>query len=201
MKRKASRVKEHKPTPDKVNGVSVWAVALQRVAALVNGFAYVQNPPTQFVQREVTAKVSVTLPGRKTPLSLDLKEYIPARTQDAKGKVIDQNKRFARALLTAYAIGKVSNPESEVATLAAYLAAKVMTSRPRSLEGVMSAQSLAVIESTTGLKVATCGESTRAQLDAKMGELNNYLEAGIAGGFIAAVRGRRKVNNAKELNL
>jgi hypothetical protein len=171
------------------------------VAALVNGFSYVQNPPTQFVQREVTAKVSVSLPDRKAPVLVDLKEYIPARSQDAKGKVLDQSKRFARALLTAYAIGKVTNPEAEVKNLVAYLAAKIMTSRPRSLEGVMSVQALQLAEVTAGVKVVTCGEFTRVQLDAKCAELLNYLEAGIAGGFIAAVRGRRKANHAAELNL
>lgn len=196
-KNKIASVKESRPA----SAINTYLVALQRVAALVNGFAYVQNPPTQFVQREVSAKVKVTLAGRKTPLDVDLKEYIPARSQDAKGRMLEQSKRYARALLTAYAIGKVSNPESEVKNLAAYLAAKVMTSRPRSLEGVMSAQALTTLESTSGIKVIACGESSRENLDAKIAELFNYLEAGIAGGFIFPVRGRRKLNHAADLNL
>jgi hypothetical protein len=185
---KVSAAKSVKPNP-----LSPFVAALQSVAAIVRGFKYVQNPATQWSQRPCHegVKVGIILPGNKTPTVITLPAgYMPAR-QIIGGK-ITYDKSRVRDVLDLYTLGSLKDPRTEVLNTAAYLAFKVMTSRPRSLEGVLSVQTLQKLESDAGIRVVTVGEDKRDSLESKMAGLLNFLSVNVEAGSMAEVRGRRK---------
>jgi len=177
----------------KPNPLSPFVAALQSVAAIVRGFKYVQNPATQWSQRPCHegVKVGIILPGNKTPTVITLPAgYMPAR-QIIGGK-ITYDKSRVRDVLDLYTLGSLKDPRTEVLNTAAYLAFKVMTSRPRSLEGVLSVQTLQTLEAAAGIRVESVGENKRDSLVTRMDGLLNFLAVNVEAGSMAEVRGRRK---------
>jgi hypothetical protein len=172
----------------KVVDQSGYLKALQRVADHIRGFTWVANPATQFSQRDITATVTVSAAGKQYKLPLE--RFIPARLRKADGTVL-YDKRFVRDLLIAYARGSIGNAAEECITLVAYLAAKVMTSRPRSLEGAMSAGCLAIL-AEVGVSPVMVNESDAEEIGRKQSALLEYLALGVDAGFITAVRASKR---------
>lgn len=177
----------------------VYADALRDVSNIVNGFAYVQNPQTQFGQRRVpddaTVKASLTVADKKTSHTVEFPSGYTL-TRGPRGDTIKHDKTMARIYLQALADLRVGNGSmqayrDELAMIATWSAYKVATGRQASKEGAMMSQIIArIAEAGITVDKITVGDDATESggLQSKVETLLGWLDLNVKSGYMPEVR-------------
>lgn len=178
---------------------------MAQVRQVIYDFNYVANAPTQFFQRDtfpaITAGIKVA--GRKAPFKVALEaRYNPA----IHPKTGERGKHSARVFLNLLASQKIRD-KSVMPTyngLLVWCAAKIVTSRARSLEGALMSQAFNLLETAGGnlqsMKIRDT-EYSRDEILARRDELLLNLEVSLEHGTIKQVAGRKSLAVESDITL
>ncbi len=172
-------------------------LVLANTIDVINAFNYVDNAPTQFFQRNsfqaITAEVKML--GRKTPFKVAIAagETCPA----VHPKSLERGKRSARIYMNLLLGHKVVDKTTmtHYNAMLVWCAAKIVTSRARSLEGALMSLGFNALELKTGkLNSLVINKTVHSRDDilARRDGLLLNLEVGIAAGTIVPKTGRSK---------
>lgn len=185
--------------------LSNFVDVMSRLQQTIREFNYVANSPTQFFQRDTfpVIKASVKANGRKSVYRVELESrYNPA----IHPKTGERGKHSARVFLNLLAGRKIKD-KSVMPTyngLLVWCAAKIVTSRARSLEGGLMSQAFDLLE-TGGAKLESLAirdsNYSREDILAKRDELLLNLEVGQQAGLIKQVSGRKSTAVESDITL
>ena len=185
--------------------LKVYVNTMSELQRLIREFNYVANAPTQFFQRDtfLIMTSSIKVKGRKSPFKVELeKHYNPA----IHPKTGERGKHSARVFLNLLA-GKRIKDKSVMPTfdgLLTWCAAKIVTSRARSLEGGLMSLAFNLFESAgatfESLAIKDASYS-RDDVLAKRDELLLNLEVGLNAGTIHTVSGRKSAQVESDITL
>ena len=185
--------------------LSAFVDSMSTLQRLIRDFNFVANAPTQFFQRDTfpIIKSRIKVAGRKSPFKVELEaRYNPA----IHPKTGERGKHSARVFLNLLA-GKRIKDASVMPTyngLLTWCAAKIVTSRARSLEGGLMSRAFDMIEAT-GAKLESLSirdsNYSREDVIAKRDELLLNLEVGLNAGTIHSVGGRKSAQVESDITL
>lgn len=182
-----------------------FKVIMAQVRQVIYDFNYVANAPTQFFQRDTFPAItaSIKAKGRKSIFKVNLESrYNPA----IHPKTGERGKHSARVFLNLLASQKIRD-KSIMPTyngLLIWCAAKIVTSRARSLEGALMSQVFNTLESGGGkllsMKIRDT-EYSREDVLARRDDLLLNLEVSIEHGTIKQVAGRKSLAVESDITL
>ena len=187
-----------------INTTTVKTVMAQ-VRQVIYDFHFVANAPTQFFQRDAFPQIAATIKmkGRKSPFKVALEaRYNPA----IHPKTGERGKHSARVFLNLLASQKIRD-KSVMPTyngLMVWCAAKIVTSRARSLEGALMSQAFNLLETAGGSLVSMKIRDTEYSRDdilARRDELLLNLEVSLEHGTIKQVAGRKSMAVESDITL
>lgn len=185
--------------------LSAFVDSMSTLQRLIREFNFVANAPTQFFQRDTfpIIKSRIKVKGRKSPYKVELEaRYNPA----IHPKTGERGKHSARIFLNLLA-GKRITDKSVMPTyngLLVWCAAKIVTSRARSLEGGLMSRAFDMLEATGAtLETLSIRDSNYSREDilAKRDELLLNLEVGLNAGTIHPVSGRKSTQVESDITL
>ncbi len=179
---------------------------LAQVRQVIYDFHYVANSPTQFFQRDTFPAItaSIKMAGRKSVFKVALEaRYNPA----IHPKTGERGKHSARVFLNLLASQKIRD-KSVMPTyngLLVWCAAKIVTSRARSLEGALMSQVFNLLETEVGgtlqsMKIRDTDYS-RNEILAHRDELLLNLEVSLEHGTVKQVAGRKSLAVESDITL
>jgi hypothetical protein len=183
----------------------MYVNAMSSLQSLIREFNFVANAPTQFFQRDTFPAIvsRIKAKGRKSVYKVELEaRYNPA----IHPKTGERGKHSARVFLNLLA-GKRIKDKSVMPTyngLLTWCAAKIVTSRARSLEGGLMSQAFDMLEES-GAKIESLAirdsNYSRDDILARRDELLLNLEVGLGAGTIRAVSGRKATQVESDITL
>jgi hypothetical protein len=165
---------------------------LANIPQIVKSFNYVANAPTQFFQRDtfpaMVARVKVK--GRKTPYKVELESRFNPALNPKTG---ERGRHEARLFLNLLAQKRIRDKTlmPHYNGMLVWCAAKIVTSRARSLEGALMSLAFDALEADGKLESLVIRDTTYTRDDilAKRDELLLNLQVGIDAGTIKPVSG------------
>ncbi len=179
---------------------------LANTIEIIDNFNYVDNSPTQFFQRNSFQAITATVKmlGRKTPYKVAIAagETCPA----VHPKTGERGRHSARVYMNLL-LGHKIRDKTTIANHHAMLvwcAAKIVTSRARSLEGALMSLAFNSLELKTGkLSELIISKTVHSRDDilAKRDGLLLNLEVGVAAGTITPKVGKSKNQLESDITL
>ncbi len=178
---------------------------MSSIRQVIYDFHYVANAPTQFFQRDSFPEISATIKmlGRKAAFKVVLESrYNPA----IHPKTGERGKHSARVFLNLLASQKIRD-KSVMPTyngLLVWCAAKMVTSRARSLEGALMSQAFNMLENAGGkLQVMRIRDTeySRDDILARRDDLLLNLEVSVEHGTVKQITGLKSQRMESDITL